>query len=127
MGHMQEKIPRALEIMERIGQPTGLAVGTLGAMLSKSPKDAETLGQIGALISAGVAMPSLYRELAASARGLSTLRQAGATRGQMLGQGLAKMAPAFLASAAKASLAPLASIALSKLIARMKTKKEGEK
>lgn len=124
MGHAEQRPQSGLtqNLLMGLGGVGSLG-GILGAARAESPEAAQRAALIGAGISAIPGIASVGREAGAHVRGLRTLRGLGATRGQMLATGLTEMAPAFLSSAAKASILPLATYLTARAVAPRRKKK----
>ncbi len=118
LGHTEQRAPSGMfqSLLMGLGGAGSLG-GILGAAGAKTPEEAQRAALIGTGISAIPGIASVGREAGAHIRGLRTLKRLGATRGQMLATGMTEMAPAFLSSAARASLLPLATYLTARAVA----------
>jgi len=124
MGHMDRPSPSMMRMeAANLLAAGGLATGVIGAMRTKDPETAKRYGEAGAVISALAALPQLHREAAASLSGMRRLKALGATRMQRFKAGL-PMAAGFLSHAAGSAVAPAASLAISRILARRKAKEK---
>lgn len=125
LGHLEQK-PRSLlkHLLLQSGGLAGPAVGLIGGAAAKTPEAAQQAGMIGAGLSALTSAPTLARELGASWRGVRKLREAGATRGQVLGAVAGQMAPAFMASALRHAMPALLAYYGAKLLGPRRKKDE---
>lgn len=101
----------------------GALGGIYGASSAKTPEAAQRAALIGTGLAAIPGIASVGREAGAHIRGLRNLSRLGATRGQMLSTGLTEMAPAFLSSAARASVLPLATYLTARAMSPRRKKK----
>ena len=122
MGHIQQPSQSNVNLLAQLGAFGGPALAA-GGMLSSDPDVAQNLGRVGAILAGATALPRLGQEAGASIRGLRMMHGAGASRGQMISQGLTRMLPSFLGHAAKASVPALGSLLLGGALAGLKRKK----
>lgn len=125
LGHTEQRAPSGMiqNVLLGLGGVGSLG-GILGAARAESPEAAQRAALIGTGIAAIPSIAGLGREAGAHIRGLRTLKRLGATRGQMLATGMTEMAPAFLSSAARASLLPLATYLTARAVAPRRKKKK---
>jgi hypothetical protein len=127
VGHAEQRPQSGMmqNLLPLLGGAGALG-GILGARGAETPEEAQRAALIGAGIAAIPGVASVGREAGAHIRGLRNLNRLGATRGQMLATGLTEMAPAFLSSAARASVLPLATYLTARAMSprRKKAKKK---
>jgi hypothetical protein len=123
LGHAEQRAQSGMlqNLMLALGGAGSLG-GIVGSARAGTPEEAQRAALIGTGISAIPGIASVGREAGAHIRGLRTLKRLGATRGQMLGTGLTEMAPAFLSSAARASVLPLATYLTARAVAPRRKK-----
>jgi len=125
LGHTEQRPMSGMmqNLLMGVGGAGSLG-GVLGSLKASTPEEAQRAALIGTGIAAIPSVASLGREAGAHVRGLRNLSRLGATRGQMLATGLTEMAPAFLSSAARASLMPLATYLTARAVAPRRKKKK---
>jgi len=102
------------------------AVGPLYSMIAsrkaKTPEKARRAGTIGALISLIGSAPMLAHEALPSIKGMRTMRQQGASRGQVARLGASRLLPSLGAYTMMAAAPALAAVLISRAVAKNKKK-----
>jgi len=105
-----------------MSQAAGPAYAYLGAKKAKDPEKARKAGRIGAMISLIGSAPLLAQEALPSIKGMRAMRQHGASRGQVARLGASRLLPALGSYTMMAAAPALASVLMSRAIARHKSK-----
>lgn len=125
LGHSEQRPQSGLiqNLLMGLGGAGSLG-GILGSARASSPEAAQRAALMGTGLAAIPGIANLGREAGAHFRGLRTMKRLGASRGQMLATGLTEMAPAFLSTAARSSMLPLATYLTARALAPRPKKKE---
>jgi len=125
LGHTEQRPQSgfAQKLLPALGGAGALG-GIYGAAKASSPEEAQRAALIGTGLAAIPSIANMGREAGAHIRGLRNLKRLGATRGQMLATGLTEMVPAFLSTAARSAVLPLATYLTARAMSPRRKKKK---